>query len=51
LLLLRRLAPQIAVLLAWRKIVPEIKRAWHHLSNRDMFEGDYQQADQTPLLG
>jgi hypothetical protein len=32
---------KLRVLLAWRDTVPEIKSAWHHLSNRGMFESDY----------
>jgi hypothetical protein len=47
----RRLALQIAVLLARRNIVLEIKSAWHHLSNVGMFESDCRQADRTPPLG
>jgi hypothetical protein len=31
----------LAVLLAWRDTVSEVKSAWHHLSNGGMFESDY----------
>jgi hypothetical protein len=47
----RRLAPQLAVLSAWRNIVLEIKSAWHHLPNKGMFESDCRQADRTPHFG
>jgi hypothetical protein len=47
----RRLAPQIAVLSAWRNIVLEVKSAWHHLSNGGMFESDCRQADRAPHFG